>query len=344
MFLSPFLSPTSDMNDLWYSGQKFNNPRIMLDHCLKNARRISLNNSTFVEVTPVKGLKLRSQFTYYSYQRHGRYYEPGYLPAKKENEGGYASRDEYDDTSFSSENTVYYELRPKSGHNFDVLGGYTAQIKYDNNLSITGRGYTLDELTWNNMAAVPDKQNTSISTNHTDWTKMSVFGRLNYNYKERYYVTFTARYDGASNFAANKKWGFFPSAALRWNIANEKFLQKAKWIDELALRASLGRTGNDAISAYRSLAAVGNSTSGYLMGGTQQLAVYPSRLASPDLTWETSDQYTLGADISLFDGRLNVTADAYLIKTRDLLLTVQVASQTGYTNYFANAGRTTNKG
>ena len=90
MFLSPFLSPTSDMNDLWYSGQKFNNPRIMLDHCLKNARRISLNNSAFVEVTPVKGLKLRSQFTYYSYQRHGRYYEPGYLPAKKENEGGYA--------------------------------------------------------------------------------------------------------------------------------------------------------------------------------------------------------------------------------------------------------------
>ena len=344
VFLSPFLTPTSDMNDLWYSGQKFNNPRLMLDHCFKNARRISLNNSGFVEVTPVKGLKLRSQFTYYSYQRHGRYYEPGYLPAKKENEGGYASRDEYDDTSFSSENTVYYELRPKSGHNFDVLGGYTAQVKYDNNLSITGRGYTLDELTWNNMAAVPDKQNTSISTNHTDWTKMSVFGRLNYNYKERYYVTFTARYDGASNFAANKKWGFFPSAALRWNVANEKFLQKAKWIDELALRASLGRTGNDAISAYRSLAAVGNSTSGYLMGGTQQLAVYPSRLASPDLTWETSDQYTLGADISLFGGRLNVTADTYLIKTRDLLLTVQVASQTGYTNYFANAGRTTNKG
>ena len=162
-------------------------------------------------------------------------------------------------------------MRPKSGHNFDVLGGYTAQIKYDNNLSITGRGYTLDELTWNNMAAVPDKQNTSISTNHNDWTKMSVLGRLNYNYKERYYVTFTARYDGASNFAANKKWGFFPSAAVRWNIANEKFLQKAAWIDELALRASLGRTGNDAISAYRSLAAVSNSTSGYLLGGTQQL-------------------------------------------------------------------------
>ena len=344
VFLSPFLSPTSDMNDLWYSGQKFNNPRIMLDHCLKNARRISLNNSAFVEVTPVKGLKLRSQFTYYSYQRHGRYYEPGYLPAKKENEGGYASRDEYDDTSFSSENTVYYELRPKSGHNFDVLGGYTAQIKYDNNLSITGRGYTLDELTWNNMAAVPDKQNSSISTNHTDWTKMSVFGRLNYNYKERYYVTFTARYDGASNFAANKKWGFFPSAALRWNIANEKFLQKAKWIDELALRASLGRTGNDAISAYRSLAAMSSTTSGYLFDGMQPGAYYRSRLASPNLTWEKTDLYNAALDLAFFNNRLMITAEGYISKTRDLLLTVQTASATGYTSRYANIGKTSNKG
>ena len=344
VFLSPFLTPTSDMNDLWYSGQKFNNPRLMLDHCFKNARRISLNNSGFVEVTPVKGLKLRSQFTYYSYQRHGRYYEPGYLPAKKENEGGYAKRDEYDDTSFSSENTVYYELRPKSGHNFDVLGGYTAQVKYDNNLSITGRGYTLDELTWNNMAAVPDKQNTSISTNHTDWTKMSVFGRLNYNYKERYYITFTARYDGASNFAANKKWGFFPSAALRWNIANEKFLQKAKWIDELALRASLGRTGNDAISAYRSLAAMSSTTSGYLFDGMQPGAYYRSRLASPNLTWEKTDLYNAALDLAFFNNRLMITAEGYISKTRDLLLTVQTASATGYTSRYANIGKTSNKG
>ena len=147
------------MNDLVVHSDRNSTTRIMLDHCLKNARRISLNNSAFVEVTPVKGLKLRSQFTYYPYQRHGRYYEPGYLPAKKENEGGYASRDEYDDTSFSSENTVYYELRPGAAIT-DVLAGYTAQIKYDNNLSITGRGYTLDELTWNNMAASSDKQNT----------------------------------------------------------------------------------------------------------------------------------------------------------------------------------------
>ena len=321
VFLSPFLSPTSDMNDLWYSGQKFNNPRIMLDHCLKNARRISLNNSAFVEVTPVKGLKLRSQFTYYSYQRHGRYYEPGYLPAKKENEGGYAKRDEYDDTSFSSENTVYYELWP-----------------------LLGRGYTLDELTWNNMAAVPDKQNTSISTNHTDWTKMSVFGRLNYNYKERYYVTFTARYDGASNFAANNKWAFFPSAAVKWNLANENFLKDCDWIDDLSIRVSAGLTGNDAISTYRSLAVLSSTTGGYLFDGSQPVAFYRSRLDSPDLTWEKTAAYNVAIDWSMFKGRLNITAEAYKSKTTDLLMSLAVAAQTGYTSRWTNIGSTSNKG
>ena len=80
------------------------------------------------------------------------------------------------------------------------------------------------------------------------------------------------------------------------------------------------------------------------MGGTQQLAVYPSRLASPDLTWETSDQYTLGADISLFDGRLNVTADAYLIKTRDLLLNANLPYSSGYRSVYKNIGKVRNRG
>ncbi|MEG0806787.1 MAG: TonB-dependent receptor [Alistipes sp.] len=344
IYLNPFLKPDSDLNDLWYSGQKYNSPRIMIDHCIDNTRRITLNNSGFVEVTPVKGLKLRSQFTYYSYQRHNRYYEPGILPAKKEGEGAYASRSEYDDTSFLSENTIYYELRPKSGHNFDVLAGYTAQVKYDNNIGMNGKGYSIDQLTWNNMGAIPDKQNIGISSSHTDYTKMSVFGRLNYNYKERYYVTATLRYDGASNFASNNKWGLFPSAAVKWNIHNEKFMKSAKWLDELALRLSVGRSGNDAISAYRSLSAMSSTTGGYLFGGSQQVAFYPGRLASPDLTWETTDMYNAALDLALFGGRLNVTAEAYLVKTRDLLLTIQMASQTGYTSRFANAGRTNNKG
>ena len=342
-YLSPLLKPTDTYNPLYYNGQKINTPRALIDQNTHYLERHSSNHNFSLKLEPIKNFTINSTFSYYLYQRHTYRYYPGTLPMKSENEGGEAYRADWDENSFSWETTAGYKFE-KNGHALDVLGGFSAYRFVSHDFNLSGKGYMDDAIMWNNMNAVLDKETYSAGTAYSKKTKMSVYARLNYNWKSRYYLTVTGRYDGASNFAANKKWGFFPSAAVRWNIANEKFLQKAAWIDELALRASLGRTGNDAISAYRSLAAVGNSTSGYLLGGTQQLAVYPSRLASPDLTWETSDQYTLGADVSLFGGRLNVTADAYLIKTHDLLLTVQVASQTGYTNYFANAGRTTNKG
>ena len=344
MYLSPHIDPQENYNPLWGNGQRINTPRATIDQNTYSIERTSLNHTAYLEVALAKGLKLRSQNSYYSFQRHTYRYYPGSLPAKNEGEGGQAYRAEFHEFSLSSENTLSYKLETKSGHNIDALAGFTAYRYKSDNFTLSGQGYMDDDVLWNNMNAVTDKETYSAATGLTKRTKMSLLARFNYNYKQRYYLTVTGRYDGSSNFAANNKWGFFPSVALKWNAAKENFLKDVRWIDELSLRLSAGRTGNDAISAYRSLAAVGNSTSGYLMGGTQQLAVYPSRLASPDLTWETSDQYTLGADISLFDGRLNVTADAYLIKTRDLLLTVQVASQTGYTNYFANAGRTTNKG
>ena len=173
---------------------------------------------------------------------------------------------------------------------------------------------------------------------------MSALARFNYNYKQRYYVTFTGRYDGASNFAANNKWAFFPSGALKWNAANEAFLKGVDWLDELSIRLSAGRTGNDAISAYRSMAALSSTTNGYLFGGSQPVAFYPSRLASPNLTWEKTDLYNLAADISLFNGRLTLTAEGYISRTTDLLLTVQTASQSGYTTRFTNLGKTSNKG
>ena len=143
-----------------------------------------------------------------------------------------------------------------------------------------------DAILWNNMNAVQDKETYSAGTSYSKKTKTSVYARLNYNWKSRYYLTVTGRYDGASNFAANNKWAFFPSAALKWNISNENFLKDCNWIDDLSLRLSAGLTGNDAISTYRSLATLSSTTGGYLFDGSQPVAFYRSRLDSPDLTWE----------------------------------------------------------
>ena len=230
-------------------------------------------------------------------------------------------RQEWDEHSFSWETTAGYKFE-KNGHSFDVLGGFSAYSFASHDFNLSGKGYMDDAILWNNMNAVQDKETYSAGTSYSKKTKTSVYARLNYNWKSRYYLTVTGRYDGASNFAANNKWAFFPSAALKWNISNENFLKDCNWIDDLSLRLSAGRTGNDAIATYRSLEAYGTTTNGYLFGGTQSASFFPSRVANPNLTWEKTTLYNAGLDFSAFDGRLNITVDGYYSTTRDLLLSL----------------------
>ena len=222
--------------------------------------------------------------------------------------------------------------------------GFSAYRRVSNTLEASGKGYTDDNVQWNNMVAVPDKNTYSIATSYLATQKLSAFARLDYNYRSRYYLTVTGRYDGASNFAANNKWAFFPSAAFRWTVSKEKFMKGAWWIDDLSLRLSAGRTGNDAISAYRSLAALTASSKGYLFDGSQPAAFYQHRAASPNLTWEKTDQYNIGIDAAFLQKRLNVTAETYYSKTTDLLLKVQIPVQTGFSSRYENIGTTSNKG
>ncbi len=343
IYLSPTIKPMDDYNPFYYSGQKINTPLATILLNTNYQVRHSTNHTGFIEIDPIKNLRFKSQFTYYMYQRHTYRYYPSTLPAKVEGEGGEAYRAEYDDHNLLTENTLSYLKTLDSGHTFDGLLGFTGQRLSSNDFSLNGKGYMDDNVKWNNMNAVQDKQTYSASSSTSKRTKMSLLARFNYNYKQRYYLTVTGRYDGASNFAANNKWGFFPSAALKWNAAKEEFMKGVDWVNEMAIRVSAGRTGNDAISTYRSLA-VSSTTNGYLFGGSQPAAYYPSRLASPNLTWEKTDLYNLGIDLAFLNNRLFVTAEAYISKTRDLLLTLQTPTQTGYSSRLTNIGKTSNKG
>ena len=169
-------------------------------------------------------------------------------------------------------------------------------------------------------------------------------GRATYDFDNRYLFEFNAAYNGSEKFAKGNKFGFFPSAAVKWNLANENFLKDCDWIDDLSIRVSAGLTGNDAISTYRSLATLSSTTGGYLFDGSQPVAFYRSRLDSPDLTWEKTTAYNVAIDWSMFKGRLNITAEAYKSKTTDLLMSLAVAAQTGYTSRWTNIGSTSNKG
>ena len=341
IYLSP-LRQLYDSIDDDYDAVTYNPPTMTILLNTYQTRRIANNHSGYLEITPIKDLVLRSQNTYFGYQEHWYRYYPGTLPAKRDGDGGDAWRREYDSQTLSTENTITYKWKAIK-HRFDVLTGFTGQTFVSNDFQLSGSGYMEDDVKWNNMGSVIDKNTLSPSTSTTGTTRMSLLGRFNWNYDKRYYLTVTGRYDGASNFAANRKWAFFPSAAFKWNMKNEKFLRRVEWIDELSIRLSAGRTGNDAVSAYKSLEKM-SSTYAYLFGGSQPVAYVRTQLSSPDLSWETTDLFNVATDMAFLNNRIVITGELYTSVTKDLLMEVQVASTTGFTSHFQNLGRTSNKG
>jgi len=343
MYLSPLIDPVENYNPFYVGGTKINTPTALIEQNTHYTIHNSTNHTFLLKLTPIENLSINSSFSYFMYNMSTFRYYPGSLPKKTANEGGEAYRREYSKNNYSTETTAKYDILAGK-HKADFLVGFSAYSAKTNDFSLSGSGYMDDEVLWNNMNAVLDKNTYSASTGYAASTKMSAFARTNYSYAERYFLTFTGRVDGASNFAKNNKWAFFPSAAFRWNISNEPFMKGALWVDNLALRLSAGVSGNDAIQPYRSLSALSTTTSGYIFNGTQPVATYTGRLASPNLTWEKTASYNLAIDAELWKSRLNVTAEVYYSKTTDLLLTLQIPTHTGFSSRYGNIGSTSNKG
>jgi TonB-linked SusC/RagA family outer membrane protein len=179
-------------------------------------------------------------------------------------------------------------------------------------------------------------------TSLTQWALNSYMGRINYDFKGKYLLTLTGRYDGSSRFGRNTKYGFFPSAAIGWNISEEGFLKGAKWLEQLKLRASYGSIGNTAINPYQTQTSLSRTT--YLFGTTGAYGYRPSILGNPDLRWESTSTANIGLDFSLWAGRVYGNIEVYQADTRDLLLNDQLPLTSGFSSVLRNVGRTRNKG
>ena len=344
IYLSPLISPEDNFNPIFENGMYFNNPAKTIELTEHIQDRHTTFNTVIVEIMPIQGMVITSHNTYMNYARKDYRFYPSNLPAKVEGEGAEAYRYEGDAYRFSSENTISYKKKFSRGHNLDALLGFTFTNESTNLLSANAKGLLADGLKWNNLNGIGSKENYTVSSANTATVRESLLARANYNYKSKYYLTFTGRFDASSHFADNHKWGFFPSGAFKWNMKQERFLRRAKDIDELSLRLSAGLTGNDAISTYRSLEAYTSSTGGYLFGGTQMTSYYLYRIANPDLTWEKTFLANAGVDLSVLKGRLKFTLEGYTSYTKDLLLSVQIPQTTGFNNRFSNLGKTTNNG
>ncbi len=272
---------------------------------------------------------------------NGRYgfYDPSVLYSGG-GVGGSAQLQFNRNTNLINENYLSYRHTFGGVHNVSTQAGFSVQKNSYEYTQTNAQSFPTDAFSYYNLGAGSVLR--PGASGLTDWNMESYYGRANYNYAERYLITFTARYDGSSRFARNNKYGFFPSGALAWNVHNEPFLQGASALNMLKLRASYGVTGNTEIGSYTSLAALGNQLT--TIGGQIVNAIAPVRVGNDNLTWESTQQTNFGFDLGLFQDRVRFTTDYYVKNTSDLLLNVPLPLYSGFTTSLQNVGSTQNKG
>lgn len=226
-------------------------------------------------------------------------------------------------------------------HNIDAMVGYSWQYFYSEGQITKAYGFLSDNFKWYSLAAAQTVE--SVSSYAESNTLISMYGRINYNYADKYLLTATVRRDGSSRFGSGNKWGIFPSVAASWRISQEDFFQN-DIMSDLKLRASFGITGSQEIGNYNSLSTLGASTNGYLVGGEKITIVLPQQYTNPDLKWEQTAQTDIGIDFGFLNGKIRGSIDYYYKKTTDLLLSVAVPSPSLITTQIANVGTVTNQG
>lgn len=318
-----------------------------------NAVQDRLNRNFFLSsyaniLLPVKGLSARSNFGYnYRSGFNGTYYGRNTFDGREQAglAGGRASISNSHFYDYTWENLLKYE-REFGDHRIDLTGLFSMQKSQSVNSSQSGEGFVTDDTEYFMMNTAA--RNIVNSSGLVEEAMLSYMGRLNYGYKGKYLLTLTGRSDGASVFARNNKYAFFPGGAIAWHIGEENFLKdNVKWVDMLKLRVSYGANGNQAISPYRSLDRLYSNVK-YIWGdnGTAVNTAYLAGdgIGNPNLRWETTYSANLGIDFQLFKNRLGGTIDAYIANTEDLLMVRTVPIMNGYSRVYDNIGATRNKG
>jgi len=220
--------------------------------------------------------------------------------------------------SVLSENYLTYKKEIGKG-DLTLLAGYSYQKTTNKGFSNEGTGTISDSFSYYGLYTATNLiQPTSGDVYVTETEIQSQFGRLNYDYDDKYLITATVRRDGASNFAENEKYAIFPSGAIGWKVSNEDFLSDSETISNLKLRGSYGVTGNPSIGAYESLASL--ATIYASSNGETVAAVTPNQPSNPDLKWESSYQTNFGVDLGLLDNKISLSLDYYNIDTKDLIM------------------------
>jgi TonB-linked SusC/RagA family outer membrane protein len=302
---------------------------------------LRLLGSLFAEVKLPLGLRYRVNFG-----PDFRFYRNGYYNDSKsivrELSASNASISNTKDFSYTIDNLLYYDKK-FGAHTIGATLLQTASKWTSESSGISGQGVEVPTQMWYSLGSLTSAQLTGWNSSLTERQLESYMGRVNYNYSNKYLLTLSGRWDGASQLAEGNKWAFFPSAAIAWRLDQETFLKGITWIDQLKLRFGFGTVGNSAVGLYSTKGAISQVTLPFGTG-TETGYTLTSSVANPGLGWEKTTQYNLAVDFSFLKGRINGTIEAYKSSTSDLLLTVALPSVTGFTSTIANVGETSNRG
>jgi TonB-linked SusC/RagA family outer membrane protein len=333
--LIPFLtSPNSKYHTAW----SFANPLYILENTIRNRQEFRNLGSAFVEWEVIEGLKVKTSLsTIFSASKYTLYI-PGTVGGANTPPTGLGRSSNSRSHSFNwlSETTLNYQKRFKE-HSFNVLLGYSMQKSISRGLNLEAGPYPNDLIETINAAQEINSWDESVGK----WSMISYIGRINYSFRDKYLFTATFRSDGSSRFGKNNRFALFPSFAGGWRLSEEDFLKDNKYISNLKLRVSYGKSGNNNIGDYQHLPSIVSGA--YVFGSTQVSAPYVG-ISNPYLGWEESEQVDLGVDVNFFKDRLSLVVDVYNRKSKDMLLNDVIPTITGFGSQITNKGSVRNRG
>lgn len=342
--------PIKNADGSWHENTgifNYDNPVSRIYECDGEQKISQTRFSSNITLTPIKELTFNALFSYDKINQEGGYYETKkHISNVRDGMNGYAS------TGGSSTVTKLVELTAQFHKNFgdhtiQALAGYSYQESTYSNQYERNYNFPTDLYSWHNIG-VGQALKEGLGTEYSYWLDTNLigfFGRLNYNYKNRYLLMASVRHEAASQLAGtNKPWGTFPSVSLGWRITEEKFMKNQKVFDDIKLRAGYGVTGSQPSQSFLGVPLLGYGDY-YLYNGQWIRALQPTQNSNDKLKWEEKHEYDIGADFSVLNYRLNVSVDWYYRLIKGLLYDYSVPSPPNlYTTTRANVGEMSNNG
>lgn len=350
--LNPTMSPYDSLGRPAYISTGFfaNNPVEEATAVLKqqDAKLIDMSGSFKLNLTKTLSSTVTVSETGFSYRNYD--FTPSSITYKQSANGGnersYAKQEQEETDQKNFEWIGNYDLNVK-GHAFKLLGGYSYQYSTYSKFSAENEGFPSDALTYNNMESGwwdAEEGIKGVKSGKNSSKLISFFGRLNYDFGKKYYLSASLRHEGSSRFGKSNKWGNFPAVAVAWRLTQERFMQGIPWLNDLKLRADYGLTGNQDFENYKSL----NTYSGYgyyPYNGTSHQVWGPSQNANYNLRWEKAINFNIGLDFDLFQNILSGSINYYIRTNKDLLGNYKVPNPPNIQQEtFANVGTMKNSG